>query len=93
VTHAQRYLIGNKAIDLQAQDAVARELARLWVFSLPPEELGRETEKVGKVTAAEVQAAGAKYFPASRQAIVAVGEEKVIQGQVTPLGLRVKPAP
>jgi len=93
VTHAQRYLIGTKAIEVQAQDAVARELARLWVFGLPPEELGRESQRVGKVTPKEVEAAGAKYFPASRQAIVAVGEEKVIQGQFSPFGLRIEPAP
>jgi zinc protease len=93
VTHAQRYLVGNKAIELQAQEAVARELARLWVFGLPPEEVGGESEKILAVTAKDVEAAGVKYFPASRQTMVAVGEEKVIQEQLAPLGLIVKPAP
>ncbi len=39
--HAQRYLVGNHAIDLQAQDSVGKSLARLWYSGLPPEELGR----------------------------------------------------
>jgi predicted Zn-dependent peptidase len=93
VVHAQRYLIGNRAIELQAQDSVARELARLWVFGLPPEELGAESERIQKVTAKDVEAMGGKYFPGARQTIVAVGEEKVIKEQLAPFGLEEKPAP
>jgi len=92
VTHAQRYLIGTRAIELQAQDAVARELARLWVFGLPCEELGAESERIQKVTAQEVAVTGGKYFPAARQTVVAVGEEKVIKEQVAPFGIEIKAA-
>jgi predicted Zn-dependent peptidase len=93
VTRAQRYLTGTRAIELQSQDAVASELARLWSFGLPAEELRTESERLQKVTAQEVTAAGARYFPAACQTIVMVGEEKVIKEQVAPFGLEVKPAP
>ena len=91
--HAQRYLVGSQAIELQAQDSVGRSLARLWVLGLPPEELGRESERIGKVTLRDVDKAAVQYFPAARQAIVAVGVEKVIKDQVAPFQLEVKPAP
>jgi predicted Zn-dependent peptidase len=91
--HAQRYLVGSQAIELQAQDAVGRSLARLWVLGLPPEELGRESERISKVTIQDVDKAAAEYFPAARQAIVAVGVEKVIKDQLAPFELEVKAAP
>ncbi len=93
LAHAQRYLVGNQAIDLQAQDSVGRSLARLWILGLSPEELGRESERIGKVTIKDVDETASKYFPAARQAIVAVGVEKVIKDQLAPFGLEVKAAP
>jgi predicted Zn-dependent peptidase len=93
LVHAERYLVGNQAIELQAEDAVGRSLARLWALGLPPEELGRESERVGKVTIQDVDNAAAKYFPAANQAVVAVGVEKVIKEQLAPFHLEVKPAP
>jgi zinc protease len=91
--HAQRYLLGNQAIDLQAQDAVGRSLERLWVLGLPPEELGRESDRISRVTAQDLDEAAARYFPAARQSVVAVGVEKVIREQLSPFSLPVKPAP
>lgn len=93
ITRAQRYLVGLKAVILQLQAAVASQLASLWVNGLPPEELGAESEKVQKVTVADVDAAAAKYFPAFRQTIVAVGEEKVVRQQLAPFGLQLRTAP
>ena len=93
LSQAQRYLTGTRALELQSQSAVARELAQLWVFGLPPEELGAESARIQKVTAKDVAQVGAKYFPASRQTIVTVGEKKVIEEQLAPFGLRVEPAP
>jgi zinc protease len=90
---ARRFLVGNQAIELQSQDSVGRSLARLWIISLPPEELGRKSERIGKVTRNDLDNAAAKYFPAARQAIVAVGVEKVIKNQLAPFQLEVKPAP
>ncbi len=93
IAHAQRYLVGTKALILQIERAVAQQLATLWVFGLPPEELGGESEKIQKVTAQDVEEAGRKYFPFSRQTVVAVGERKVIRDQLSVFGLEVKPAP
>jgi len=93
LVHAQRYLVGNQAIELQAQDSVGRSLARLWALGLPPEELGLESERIGKMTVKDVDEAGQKYFPAARQAIVAVGVEKVIKDQLAPFQLEIQTAP
>jgi predicted Zn-dependent peptidase len=93
VSQAQRYLTGTRALELQSQGTVASELARLWVFGLPPEELGTESARIQKVTAKDVAQVGAKYFPASRQTIVTVGEKKVIEEQLAPFGLKVEQAP
>jgi len=93
LSQAQRYLTGTRALELQSQGAVARELAQLWVFGLPPQELGAESARIQKVTAKDVAQVGTKYFPASRQTIVTVGEKKVIEEQLAPFGLRVEQAP
>ncbi len=93
IARARRYLVGFKAIILQLQAAVANQLATLWVNGLPPEELGGESEKIQKVTVQDVNAAGAKYFPASRQTIVAVGEEKTVRDQLAPFGSQLRTAP
>lgn len=89
VEQARRYLVGLQAIRLQSQGSVATQLATLWSYGLPPEELGLESERIQKVTPEDVQAVGKKYFPASRQTIVAVGERKVIQEQLAPFGLAI----
>ena len=93
LVHARRYLVGNQAIELQAQDAVGRSLAHLWILGLPPEELGRESERISKVSLEDVNHSAARYFPAARQAVVAVGVEKVVKEQLAPFELEVKPAP
>jgi zinc protease len=89
VERARRYLVGLQAIRLQSQGSVARQLATLWSYGLPPEELGLESERIQKVTPQEVEAVGSKYFPASRQTIVAVGEQKVIEEELAPFGLAI----
>ena len=89
VERARRYLVGLRAIELQSQESVAGQLATLWSYGLPPEELGLESERIQKVTADDVEAVGRKYFPASRQTIVAVGEQEVIEDQLAPFGLAI----
>ncbi|HKS95324.1 MAG TPA: insulinase family protein, partial [Terriglobia bacterium] len=93
MNEARRYLVGIKAIVLQLQGSVANQLATLWIMGLPPEELGIESEKIQKTTAQEVDAVARKYFPFSRQTVVAVGEPKVIEDQLGVFGMAVKPAP
>jgi zinc protease len=90
---AKRFLVGIEAIQLQSRDAVAGELASLWIQGLPPSEIGAYGQKISAMTAADVDAVASKYFPASRTAIVAVGEEKVIRDALAPFGLPITPAP
>jgi zinc protease len=92
VSQAQRYLTGTRALELQSQGAVAHELAQLWIFGLPAEELGDVSARIQKVTPEDVARVGSKYFPASRQTIVTVGEGKVIEEQLALFGLRVEKA-
>jgi predicted Zn-dependent peptidase len=93
LTRAQRFLVGVRALNLQARASVATQLATLWVYGLPPAELGRESEKILKVTTKDIEAVGAKYFPAARQTIVTVGQENIIKEQLAPFGLEMKPSP
>jgi predicted Zn-dependent peptidase len=93
LTTARRYLIGLEAIRMQRRASIASQLASLWVNGLPPDEIGNHGKKVAKVTAEDVDAAGRKYFPASRTAIVAVGEEGVIKDAIAPFNLKLQPAP
>jgi zinc protease len=87
---AKRCLVGIEAIQLQSRASVAGELANLWVLDLPPEEIGAYGQKVASITAAQVDTAARKYFPASRAAIVVVGEEKIVRDAFELYGLRVE---
>ena len=93
LTKAKRYLSGIQAIQLQSRESVARAVASLWVDGLPSETLSLYGQKIGKVTAADVDAAAQKYFPASRMTVVAVGEEKLIRDSLAPYGIPIQPAP
>jgi zinc protease len=92
IESAKRYILGSTALQLQSRSGVARSLANLWVDSLPPEELGRQTEKLAAVKPEDVEAVGRKYYPAWRMTVVAVGEEKVIKDELSPFGLEFKKA-
>ncbi len=90
---AERYLVGTEAIQLQSRDAVAGELARLWINGLPPEEIGVYGRKVAAISADDVNQAARKYLPAAKAAIVAVGEEKVIREALLPFGISIQALP
>ena len=90
LTKAKRFLVGIEAIRLQARAAVASELADIWGNGLPPEEIGIYGQKVASTTSIDVDAAARKYFPAARDAIVAVGEEKVIREALAPFAIPVQ---
>lgn len=84
---AKRFLVGIEAIQLQSRASVAGELARLWVNGLTPDAIGTYGKKVTATTAADVDTAAKKYFPAAKTAVVAVGEEKVVRDALAPFGL------
>jgi zinc protease len=93
LSQAKRFLVGIQAISLQSRGSVAGALAGLWVRGLPPEEIGIYGKKVAATTAEEVDAAAKKYFPASRAAIVAVGEASVVREALAPFGMQIQTAP
>lgn len=93
MTQAKRYIVGIDAIRLQSGSGLAGELATLWTDGLAPDEIARHSEKIDKSTPDDVTAAAKKYFPATHSAVVAVGEEKVMQEELRPFGLETKPVP
>jgi predicted Zn-dependent peptidase len=90
LTMAERYLVGNTAITLQSQAALAAELASLWVDDLPPQRLGEESQQILNAKAQDVTAVSRKYYPASRTTIVAVGDPKVVKQQLREFGIPIR---
>ena len=92
VVRAQRYITGVRALSMQSEASVASQLGSLWVRDLPSDEMATQIDNILKAKAADVEAAGRKYFPAARDAVVTVGEEKVIRQQLAPFGVPIKAA-
>lgn len=92
ITRAKRYLLGIEAVILQSRGDLAAELASLWVNGLGPDGIARYNQKVAASSASDIESVSKKYFPASRMAIVAVGDEKVIRDALQPFGLPMQPA-
>ena len=93
LTQAKRFLVGIEAIRFQVRSSVAGALADLWVKGLPPEEIGIYGKKIAATKSDDVDAAARKYLAASRAAIVAVGEGKVVRDALAPFGIPIQPAP
>jgi predicted Zn-dependent peptidase len=93
LTSAQRHLIGAQALRMQSQEALASQFCSLWSVGLVPADLERENAEILKVTLDDVVMIGRKYFPASKQTIVMVGDRKAISEQVEPFGEELQPAP
>jgi zinc protease len=92
ITRAKRYLLGIEAVILQSRAQLAVELASLWLNGLGPDGISRYNQKIAATSASDVEAVSKKYFPASRMAIVAVGDEKVIRDGLQPLGIPIQAA-
>ncbi|HTR25728.1 MAG TPA: pitrilysin family protein [Terriglobales bacterium] len=90
MTQARRFLVGLLAIGLQSGAGLANQLTSYWVDGLPPEEIGKHSERLEKASPEEVAAAARKYFSAARATVTAVGEEKVVKQELEPFGLEVK---
>jgi zinc protease len=89
---AKRFLLGIEAINLQSRGALAFELARLWLNGLGPDGIATYNNKITATSSSDVDAAAHKYFPASRMAIVAVGDETIIRTALQPFGIPLQPA-
>ncbi len=86
LTGAKRLVGGIYLLRNQIQGALTATLAGYWVDGLPPGFLGSYVAEANKVTAAQVQAMGRKYFAPKDQSIVIVGDPKAIDAQLKPHG-------
>lgn len=90
---AKRYLVGNTALDLQSQSAVAGILGKYWVAGEPSNHLTEEMTSIQKAGLSEVSKAAKQYLAPDRMTVVAVGEKTVILDQLKPFGMEIVPAP
>lgn len=86
LTGAKRLVGGIYLLRNQIQGALTATLAGYWVNGLPPSFLGSYVAEANKVTAAQVQAMGRKYFDPQDQSIAIVGDPKAIDAQLKPYG-------
>ena len=82
----KRYMAGSYLVSTQLQGSLGRQLANNWLVGLPAEFLGKFVPALQKVTAAEVQAVGKKYFNPDEQSWVVVGDGEKIGEQLKAFG-------
>lgn len=82
----KRYMAGSYLVSTQLQGSVGRQLASNWLVGLPADFLGKFVPALQKVTAAEVQAIGKKYFNPDEQSWVVVGDPAKIADQLKAFG-------
>ncbi|MDR7335541.1 pitrilysin family protein [Roseateles asaccharophilus] len=82
----KRYMAGTYLVSTQLQGSLGRQLANNWLVGLPAEFLGNFVPAIQKVTAAEVQAVGKKYFNPDEQSWVVVGDSTKIAEQLKAFG-------
>jgi predicted Zn-dependent peptidase len=90
---AQRYLIGNTALDLQSRASLAEKLGKYWIDGEPANHLTQEMETIENATLPAVSQAAAKYLAPDLMTAVAVGEKSVILEQLKPFGIEIVQAP
>lgn len=82
----KRFMAGSYLVSTQLQGALGRQLANNWLVGLPADFLGKFVPAIQKVTAAEVQAMGRKYFNPDEQSWVVVGDAGKIAEQLKAFG-------
>ena len=82
----KRFMAGSYLVSTQLQGSVARQLAGNWLVGLPADFLGKFVPALQKVSAAEVQAVGKKYFNPDEQSWVVVGDSTKIAEQLKAFG-------
>lgn len=82
----KRYMAGSYLISTQLQGALGQQLAGNWLVGLPADFLGKFVPALQKVSAAEVQAMGKKYFNPDEQSWVVVGDADKIGEQLKAFG-------
>lgn len=83
---AKTYSNGTMALELESQAGFANRIRTIYVYDLPHDFLTTFSDKINKLTPADIQRAAAKYFDTYRGAFVVVGDYKQVGSQVTPFG-------
>jgi len=83
---AKTYSNGTMALELESQAGFASRIRTLYVYDLPHDFLTTFSDKINKLTPADIQQTAAKYFDTYRGAIVVVGDYKAVKSQVAPFG-------
>jgi predicted Zn-dependent peptidase len=83
---AKTFSNGTMALELESQAGFASRIRTLYVYDLPHDFLTTFSEKINKLTPADIQQAAAKYFDTYHGAIVVVGDYKAVKSQVAPFG-------
>ncbi len=82
----KRYMVGSYLVSTQLQGSLGQQLAGNWLVGLPADFLGKFVPALQKVSAAEVQAMGRKYFNPDEQSWVVVGDADKIGEQLKAFG-------
>jgi zinc protease len=83
---AKTYSNGTMALEMESQAGFANRIRTIYTYDLPRDFLTTFSERINKLTPADIQRAAAKYFDTYRGAIVIVGDYKAVASQVTPFG-------
>jgi predicted Zn-dependent peptidase len=86
LARTKRFQIGAFVRRNQLNASLARTLAGYWVNGLGPEALSEFVPRVNAVGPAEVQRVGRRWYAASGQTVVAVGEPGQVRGQLEQFG-------
>jgi zinc protease len=83
---AKRAIVAGFALSLESPEQLLGYYVQNWIFNLPADYWDTYPAKISAVTAAQAQAAAAKYFDRSRLQIVAVGDAGKITDIMTKRG-------
>ncbi len=83
---ARDYLRGTLPLELQTTDQLASRLADLVIFGLPDDYFEQYRERIGAVTAEDVQRVARDHLRIDRLAIVVVGDAERIAPELESLG-------
>jgi predicted Zn-dependent peptidase len=83
---AKTYSVGTMELEIETQGGLAQRIATIYKYDLSRDFLQTFRDKIGKLTAADIQRAAAKYFDTYHGAIVIVGDYGQVKDQVAPFG-------
>jgi predicted Zn-dependent peptidase len=86
LSSAKTYSVGTMELEIETQAGLAQRIATIYKYDLKHDFLQTFRDRIGKLTAADIERASAKYFDTYRGAIVIVGDHSQVRDQVAPFG-------